>query len=86
MHGACTYTGGMPKPLQIRNVPDSMHRTLKTRAATLGMSLSEYVLMELRVLAGRPSVQEWREQLAARSRTGATVRATAELRRERDRR
>jgi len=76
----------MVKLLQIRNVPDSVHRTLKTRAAALGMSLSEYLLMELIVVADRPSVPEWREQLASRSRAGTKVRATDVLRRERDRR
>ena len=76
----------MAKLLQIRNVPDAVHRTLKTRAAALGMSLSEYLLMEICVVADRPSLPEWRERLASRSRTGAKVRATDALRRERERR
>jgi plasmid stability protein len=49
--------------IQIRNVPDEIHRTLKVRAAEAGMSLSEYLLRELRSLAGRPTFQEVRERI-----------------------
>jgi len=38
----------MPKMIQLRNVPDSLHRSLKARAAMAGMSLSDYLLAELR--------------------------------------
>jgi len=44
--------------VQIRNVPDALHRTLKARAALAGMSLSDYLLAELRQLAERPSLEE----------------------------
>ena len=46
------------KLLQIRNVPDEVHRTLKSRAALAGMSLSEYALAELRRGAERPTRDE----------------------------
>ena len=37
--------------IQIRNVPDMVHRTLKARAAMAGMSLSDFLLTEIRQIA-----------------------------------
>lgn len=48
----------MSKMIQIRNVPDDLHRKLKVRAAELGMTLSDYLLSEARQLAERPTLQE----------------------------
>jgi plasmid stability protein len=45
--------------IQVRNVPEELHRQLKTRAAGQGRSLSDYVLDELRVAANRPTMGEW---------------------------
>jgi plasmid stability protein len=45
--------------IQIRNVPDHLHRELKARAALNGMTLSDYLLGELRSLAARPTMREW---------------------------
>ncbi len=45
--------------IQIRNVPDDLHRELKARAAQNGKTLSDYLLGELRTLAARPTMQEW---------------------------
>ena len=45
--------------IQIRNVPDDLHRELKARAAQSGMTLSAYLLRELRTLAARPTMEEW---------------------------
>jgi len=53
----------MAKMVQIRNVPDKLHRTLKARAAQAGLSLSEYLLRELRRSAERPTVEEMMERL-----------------------
>jgi hypothetical protein len=52
--------------IQLRNVPDSLHRTLKARAAMAGMSLSDYLLAEIRCLADRPTIGELRERLRRR--------------------
>ena len=52
----------MSTMLQIRNVPDKLHRTLKARAALAGMSMSDYALRMLRVALERPT----REELLAR--------------------
>lgn len=44
----------MAHSVQIRNVPDGVHRTLRTRAAAAGMSLSDYLLAEITRVAERP--------------------------------
>jgi plasmid stability protein len=49
----------MSSMIQIRNVPDELHRELKVRAARTGMTLSDYLLAELRALAVRPTMREW---------------------------
>jgi antitoxin FitA len=49
----------MSSMIQIRNVPDELHRELKVRSAQSGMTLSDYLLRELRGLAVRPTMQEW---------------------------
>ncbi len=43
---ACTHASHMSKMVQIRNVPDTLHRTLKVRAADSGQTLSDYPLRE----------------------------------------
>lgn len=52
--------------IQVRNVPEVLHRHLKARAATAGMSLSDYLLAELREIAERPTLAEFRERLHRR--------------------
>ncbi len=48
--------------IQIRDVPDSVHGTLKSRAAREGMSLSDFLKRELELVAERPTMQEWLER------------------------
>ena len=55
----CYHQKNMPSMIQIRNVPDELHRELKVRAARTGMTLSAYLLAELRALALRPTMGEW---------------------------
>jgi len=64
MHNACTYDGAM-RAVQIRSVPDRVHRRLKNRAAERGMSLSEFLLQELEIIALRPSRDEMLARLKA---------------------
>ena len=45
--------------IQVRDVPESVHGTLKSRAAREGMSLSDFIKRELARLAERPTMQEW---------------------------
>lgn len=72
--------------IQIRDVPDAVHRTLKARAAFLGMSLSQYLLREITRVAERPTLEEWRQRLASRRPVKPSPRAAALIREERDRR
>ncbi len=53
----------MSKMIQLRNVPDRLHRTLKARAAMAGMSLSDYLLAEINEIAERPTLAELAERL-----------------------
>ena len=74
----------MSKMIQIRNVPDALHRKLKSRAALAGMSLSDYLLAELRQLADWPTPAELRERLAQRSPTNPSPSPAEAVRAERD--
>jgi plasmid stability protein len=60
------------KTIQVRNVPDDVHRELRARAAAAGVSLSDYALGELERLARRPQVGEVLAR--ARSRAGGAAR------------
>ncbi len=53
----------MSKMIQIRNVPDDLHRTLKIRAAKASMTLSDYLLSEIERVAERPTLDEMMERL-----------------------
>lgn len=66
MRIACIYHSGM-KNLQIRNVPDDVHRRLKSRAALEGRSLSEYALFELVRALERPTRTELLQRVRERS-------------------
>ena len=76
----------MSKMIQIRNVPDALHRRLKARAALAGMSLSDYLLAEARRLVERPTPAELRARLEARERVELEESPADAVRRERDRR
>jgi plasmid stability protein len=55
----------MTKMIQIRNVPDELHRRLKVRAAERGMTLSDYLLAEVEQVADKPTLSELMDRLAA---------------------
>jgi len=76
----------MPTMIQIRNVPDALHRRLKSGAALAGMSLSDYLLGEIRQVAERPTLDEMRARLERRSRVTPSVSPADVIRAERDRR
>jgi len=71
--------------IQIRNVPEGLHRQLKSRAALAGMSLSDYLLSEIRQVAERPSLDELRARLQSRTATHPSVPPAEAVRVERDR-
>jgi plasmid stability protein len=74
----------MSKMIQLRNVPAALHRILKARAATAGMSLSDYLLAEIREIAERPSLAELRERLHQRKPVTAQLDTSRLVREERD--
>ena len=70
--------------IQLRNVPEDLHRTLKSRAAGAGMSLSDYLLREIRQFAERPTVDELRAHVRRRRVVVPTVSPADAIRQERD--
>ena len=72
------------KMLQIRNVPDDLHRALKIRAAQEGVSLSDLALSSLRRTAERPSRAELLDRISARTIKRSRISPTAAIRAERD--
>jgi len=54
--------------VQVRNVPDELHRKLKSRAALSGMSISEYLLREIERVLERPTREELLQRLQSRDR------------------
>jgi plasmid stability protein len=70
--------------IQVRNVSDSVHRILKSRAAQAGMSLSDYLLAELRQIAERPTMDELRKRLQQREPVTLPISAAQAVREERD--
>ena len=85
MCNACFYALHMGSMVQIRNVPDALHRQLKSRAALAGMSLSDYLLSEIRQVAERPTIDELRARLRSRTETTLSVPPAESVRAERDR-
>jgi antitoxin FitA len=69
--------------IQLRNVPEGLHRTLKARAALAGMSLSDYLVTEIRRVAERPTISELK-RLERRTRVNSRVSAADAVRKERD--
>lgn len=74
----------MPKMIQLRNVPDALHRSLKARAAMAGMSLSDYLLAEIKELAERPTLAELRNRLHTRKAITIQLDAARLVREERE--
>lgn len=74
----------MSAMIQVRNVPDSVHRALKARAALEGKSLSDLILDELVTMASLPSGAELRQRLKTAKPATMTESSAAIVRRERD--
>jgi plasmid stability protein len=70
--------------IQIRNVPETLHRELKSRAALAGMSLSEYLLNEIRAVAERPTLDQLRARLDSRPPVNLSQTPAEAVRFERD--
>jgi plasmid stability protein len=52
--------------IQLRNVPDGLHRKLKLRALEAEMTLSDFLLREVAAVAERPTVNELLARISAR--------------------
>jgi plasmid stability protein len=74
----------MSKMIQIRNVPDDLHRTLKVRAAQAGMSLSDYLLAEIEQVAEKPTLSELMERLSRLEPVEVDEPPSVTIRRHRD--
>ncbi len=74
----------MSKMIQLRNVPDDLHRKLKARAAQEGMSLSDYLLAEIKKTAERPTLRELRKRLHERTPVTPQVPPADAVRDERE--
>lgn len=74
----------MTKMIQIRNVPDELHRRLKERAEKAGMSLSDYLLSEMEQVAEKPTLAEMMERLRSREPVELDESPAVTIRRMRD--
>jgi plasmid stability protein len=75
----------MSKMIQIRNVPDVLHRKLKARAAVAGQSLSDYLLSEIDRIAALPTREEMLARIRSRSPVALKTPAAAIVREDRER-
>jgi plasmid stability protein len=76
----------MGKMIQMRHVPESLHRKLKSRAAVEGLSLSDYLVREIKQLAERPTMAELRDRIAQRATAEVKTSPAKAVRAERERR
>ena len=74
----------MPRMIQLRNVPDALHRKLRARAADNAQTLSDYLLAELRRLAARPTRDEMLSRLHSRRQVTLKTPAATVIREERE--
>jgi antitoxin FitA len=74
----------MSKMIQLRNVPDALHRSLKARAAMAGRSLSDYLLAEIKEIAERPTLVELRDRLHRRKPAAVEIDTARLVREERE--
>lgn len=78
------YAEGMAKMIQVRDVPDEVHRTLGNRAAREGLSLTDFIKRELERIAERPSMQEWLDRTRETKSTHGKPSAAELIREMRD--
>ena len=74
----------MTKMIQVRNVPDELHRRLKSRAAMAGLSLSDYLLGELRRAAELPTMEEMLARISEREDVDLGEKVVEAVRAERE--
>jgi len=74
----------MSRMIQIRNVPDAVHRKIKARAAEAGMTLSDYLLAEVERISSLPTREEMLARLHSRRRVKLRTPAADGIRAERE--
>lgn len=74
----------MSRMIQIRNVPDSVHRKVKARAAEAGKTLSDYLLAEVERVASLPTREEMLARLHSRARVTLQTSAADIIRSDRE--
>ena len=84
MRCTCAHAENMSKMVQIRNVPDTLHRKLKARAAVAGQSLSDYLLAELERIGSRPTREEMLARIHGRAHVRLKTSAAVVIREERE--
>ncbi len=71
--------------IQVKHVPDDVHRTIRQRSAAAGKSVQEYLLAELIEAARTPTVEELLDRAGGRAGGRAGYRAaTTAIRADRD--
>jgi antitoxin FitA len=85
MWPTCAHARNMSKMIQIRNVPDGLHRKLKARAAVAGQSLSDYLLSEIDRIAALPTREEMLARIHSRAPVVLKTPAAAIIREDRER-
>jgi plasmid stability protein len=70
--------------IQLRHVPDDLHRLFKARAAKQGKSLSDYLIGELRQIAELPTLEEMYERIQQRPQVDPDMSSAELIREERD--
>jgi plasmid stability protein len=85
MCGTCDHVQRMSVMIQIRNVPEDLHRKLKAKAALAGRSLSDYLLEAVRKAADQPTLDELRARIASLPPVKLTESPADIIRAERDR-
>jgi len=84
MRRACDNVPSMSRMIQIRNVPEPIHRTLKSRAAQAGMTLSDYLLSEVQEIAELPTIPELTQRIRQRTPTNLKTSSAGVIRRHRN--
>jgi len=74
----------MSRMIQLRNVSDTLHRQLKARAALAGLTLSDFLIREVRKIAEQPTPDEMRRRLQEREAYTGKLSPSQALREERD--
>ena len=84
MCSTCDNVERMSKMIQIRNVPDDVHREAKVRAARAGMTLSAYLLRQIERALEVPDIEDLMERIGSLERIRTTETAAEIIRAERD--